>query len=82
MGRAFVVQRERLIGGVDTQHERAAGHLDRRPGKSGPAGREGAGLQQQRRAGTQIQCLQHRFVVLVLVADHHPVHEIVVRFVG
>ena len=30
----------------------------------------------------RFKCLQHRFVVLVLVADHHSVHEIVVRFVG
>ena len=37
---------------------------------------------QQRRADAQVQRLQHGLVVLVLVADHQAVDEVVLRFVG
>ncbi len=51
------------------------------PAKPGPAGRQGAGFLQQRRPDAQVQCLQHGLVVLVLVADHQAVHEVLLRFV-
>ena len=46
------------------------------PGR--PAGSRDARVQ-QRRAGPQVQRLQHGLVVLVLVADHQPEHEARVR---
>ena len=73
----FVVQRERLVGGVDAEDERSAGHQHRRAGQARPPGRQGAGLLQQRRPDAQVQCLQHGLVVLVLVADHQAEDEVV-----
>ncbi len=76
VGGALVVQRVRLGHRVDAEDERAAGHQYRCARHTRPTRRKRGAVVQQRGTRPQIQRLQHRFVVLILVADHQPEVEI------
>jgi hypothetical protein len=75
MGWTLVVQRVRFARGVHAEHKLAAGHQHRGSGQPCSTARQPRSVPQKRCSAAQIQSLQHRFVVLVFVADHHRVYE-------